>query len=190
MSNHARGLWGYYGETASGRALTVQSTGIGGPSAALVLSDLAELGARRAIRVGTCVGLAPGIGMGELLVVRSAIAAGGSAGALGVEAGATLRPDSRLSDRLLAELGEGCAKGAVLSVDFHPTETGSREGAIAADMQTAPLLAQSARLGVEIAAVLIVAEAKAGDSSERLGKEPLEEAERRAGRAACLALSS
>src|SRR5262249_61551778 len=44
MSNHTRGLWGYSGLTPEGRGLTVQSTGMGGPSAVLVLSDLAELG--------------------------------------------------------------------------------------------------------------------------------------------------
>ncbi len=52
MSNHNRGLWGYTGETPEGRPLTVQSTGMGGPSAAIVLHELAELGVRRAIRVG------------------------------------------------------------------------------------------------------------------------------------------
>ena len=47
MFNHNRGLWGYTGEAiADGRPLTIQSTGMGGPSAAIVLAELAELGAR------------------------------------------------------------------------------------------------------------------------------------------------
>ena len=62
MSNHARGLWGYTGRTPAGVRLTIQATGMGGPSAALVLADLAELGVRRAIRVGTCVALDPELG--------------------------------------------------------------------------------------------------------------------------------
>ena len=37
MSNHARGLWGYSGQTPAGAQLTIQATGMGGPSAALVL---------------------------------------------------------------------------------------------------------------------------------------------------------
>jgi uridine phosphorylase len=190
MSNHARGLWGYYGETAGGRALTIQSTGIGGPSAALVLADLAELGVGRAIRVGTCVGLNPEAKPGRLLIVGEAIAAGGSAAALGVGANAKLRPDRSLSERLLAALGNDCLTGAALSVDAHPGEVPPREDAIAADMQTAPLLAQSARLGVEVAAVLIVAEARRRSSTEVLAKEALEEAERRAGKGALSALSA
>ena len=149
MSNHARGLWGYHGETADGGELTIQSTGIGGPSAALVLADLAELGVKRAIRVGTCVGLVPEAGPGRLLVVREALAAGGSAQALGIEAGATLRPDRSLSERLGAALGDDYLSGAVVSVDAHPAEAPPAGDAVGADMQTAPLLAQAARLGLE-----------------------------------------
>ncbi|MEA2194165.1 MAG: purine-nucleoside phosphorylase, partial [Solirubrobacteraceae bacterium] len=38
MFNHNRGLWGYTGEAiADGRPLTIQSTGMGGPSAAIVI---------------------------------------------------------------------------------------------------------------------------------------------------------
>src|SRR6476619_3626884 len=59
MSNHARGLWGYSGQTPEGLELTIQATGMGGPSAAIVLGDLAKLGVTRVIRVGTCTGLAP-----------------------------------------------------------------------------------------------------------------------------------
>src|SRR5215468_5582020 len=84
MSNHARGLWGYSGETPAGRGLTVQATGMGGPSAAIVLADLAKLGVRRAIRVGTCTGLADDVRAGDLLLAAEAVAGGGSATAYGV----------------------------------------------------------------------------------------------------------
>src|SRR5690349_6544264 len=77
MSNHARGLWGYGGRTPAGAELTVQSTGMGGPSAALVLADLAELGVRRAIRIGTCTALSAELRPGALLVVADAHAWGG-----------------------------------------------------------------------------------------------------------------
>src|SRR5215203_7357862 len=69
MSNHSRGLWGYTGQTPAGDELTIQSTGTGGPSAALVLADLAELGVRRAVRVGSCLATGAGGGLGELLLV-------------------------------------------------------------------------------------------------------------------------
>src|SRR4051812_47052844 len=83
MSNHAWGLWGYSGRTPEGDALTIQATGIGGPSAALVLGDLAELGVRRVVRVGTCVG-SEECSLGEIVLVSAAVAAGGSAASLGI----------------------------------------------------------------------------------------------------------
>ncbi|HVR05563.1 MAG TPA: hypothetical protein VMS02_05935, partial [Solirubrobacteraceae bacterium] len=84
MFNHHRGLWGYTGPArADGKPLTVQSTGMGGPSAAIVLHELIALGARRAIRVGTCGALAPGLALGDLVLAEQAIAADGTSAALG-----------------------------------------------------------------------------------------------------------
>src|SRR5215210_1920863 len=74
MLNHHRGLWGYSGPAADGELLTVQSTGLGGPSAAAVVAELTELGARRLIRVGTAAGLGA-TPLGALVAAESAIAA-------------------------------------------------------------------------------------------------------------------
>jgi uridine phosphorylase len=185
MSNHARGLWGYSGQTPGGRPLTIQATGIGGPSAALVLADLAELGVRRAVRVGTCAGAGEDLALGDLVVVTEAIAEGGSAAALGVTPGEAVPPDPELTERLSAELGAQGHSAAVFSFDVHPDEQPPRDGA--ADMQSASLLARARALGIEAAAVLIVAETT---GKERLGKDEVEEAERRAGRAASSVLST
>lgn len=185
MSNHARGLWGYSGQTPAGKQLTIQATGIGGPSAALVLADLAELGVRRAVRVGTCVGIGKDLGLNDLVVVTEAIAEGGSAAALGVARGEAVLPDAELTERLNTELGAQGRPAAVFSFDVHPDEQTPGDGA--ADMQSASLLARARALGIEAAAVLIVAEASGG---ERLEKDEIEEAERRAGRAASAILSA
>ncbi len=82
MFNHSRGLWGYTGLAADGRPLTVQSTGIGGPSAAVVLEELIGLGLRRAIRVGTCAALDAGLGLGDLVIATAALCADGASRAL------------------------------------------------------------------------------------------------------------
>jgi len=186
MSNHARGLWGYFGQTIEGRELTIQSTGIGGPSAALILGDLFELGVRRAIRVGTCVALDQTCEPGNLIVVSEAIAAGGSAGAFGLNLGASAFPNAELSERLRHELSTGEESKRVASVDANPAELSPQVGVGAADMQTAALLARAQALKIAAAAVLIVAERSGG---EPLNKESLETRERRAGRAASVALS-
>jgi len=186
MSNHARGLWGYSGQTPEGHPLTIQSTGIGGPSATLVLGELAELGVRRAVRVGTCTGLGETLELGEILIAERAIAAGGSAAAHGVALDEVVTPDQPLTERL-AEAPGGLRRGTVASFDSHPGDKPPPPGAVAADMQTAPLLARARTLGIEAAALLIVAE-KAGGA--HLDKEALETAEKRAGVAASDVLSA
>jgi len=185
MSNHARGLWAYFGTTPAGSELTIQATGMGGPSAALVLGDLAELGVKRAIRVGTCVGIEAGLG--DLLVVEEAIARGGSAASLGVEPGTAVAPDRALTERLQAELGNEARLVSVASVDAHPAEHTADPEVTAIDMQTAPLLVRAAALQIDLGVVLIVGEVERGSAS--LEKEVLEVRERRAGRAASAVLS-
>jgi len=51
--NEFRGLVGYTG-TYEGAGISVQTTGMGSPSAAIVCEELAMLGARVLIRLGTC----------------------------------------------------------------------------------------------------------------------------------------
>jgi purine-nucleoside phosphorylase len=184
MSNHARGLWGYSGRTPAGHELTIQSTGIGGPSAALVLGELAELGVQRAIRVGTCVGLGEELDLGQLLVVTEAIAAGGSATSLGVEVGEGVRPDEDLTARLGKALGEGARRARVASFDAYPGGEADEGGVEAGDMQSAPLLARARGIGVSVGVLLIVTALPGGE----IDREDLELAEKTAGRVAASAL--
>jgi uridine phosphorylase len=185
MSNHARGLWGYTGGRPGGGELTIQATGMGGPSAALVVADLAKLGVRRAVRVGTCAGFAGRARPGELLVVSAAIAAGGSAAAFGVEAGGSAAPHPELLERLQAELGDDGRVAEIASFDAMPPPGAAGPGE-AADMQTVAVLARGAELGLAAAAVLVVSEGADGEG--RLDDEELEVATKRAGLAAAAAL--
>ncbi len=185
MSNHARGLWGYFGSTPAGAALTIQSTGMGGPSAAIVLADLVELGIRRAIRVGTCVAIEPEPAPGDLLIVLEAHAWSGGG------SGEAVLPDRKLTARLRDELGRGVRPAIVASLDVLHTGETTRAAPYAdrvdaADMQTAALLAGARRLGTSIAAVLAVAESADGDQAS---EELLAAAAKRAGKAAAGALS-
>jgi uridine phosphorylase len=172
MSNHARGLWGYSGETEAGERLTVQATGMGGPSARVVLHDLAELGLRRAVRVGTCTSLGSAE-LGELLVASAANRE---------------QPDPGLTGSLREQLGDGARDARVVSLDTlhrHAPATEARQGDVV-DMQTAALFAAAGGLGVAVAAVLIVTET---DRGATLSDEDLEKATKRAGWAAASILS-
>src|ERR687897_1163826 len=82
MLNHHRGLWGYSGPAPDGAPLTIQSTGLGGPSAAAVVAELVALGARRLVRVGTAAGVGS-TALGAIVVADAALAADGTSRALG-----------------------------------------------------------------------------------------------------------
>jgi uridine phosphorylase len=176
MSNHARGLWGYSGQTPAGHRLTIQATGMGGPSAAVVLDDLAELGVKRAIRVGTCVAVDPSCEAGELLVAGEAR-----------RAGETVLPDPGLSARLERELAGGARTMTIASFDGAPEKPEALPVEVTAtDMQTATVLAHGRALGIAAAAVLIVEETAGGG---RIADGAMEDAARRAGAAAATVLS-
>ena len=59
--------------TLDGARVSVCSTGIGGPSAAIALEELVECGAHTFIRVGTCGGIAPEVHGGDLVVATAAV---------------------------------------------------------------------------------------------------------------------
>jgi 5'-methylthioadenosine phosphorylase/purine-nucleoside phosphorylase len=71
--NGERGMLGFTG-TFEGQPISVQSTGMGCPSAGIVFEELVMLGAQRLIRVGTCGGLQPGVAMGDTVIAIAASA--------------------------------------------------------------------------------------------------------------------
>lgn len=166
MFNHHRGLWGYTGAAPDGEPLTIQATGMGGPSAAIVLEELILLGARRAIRVGTCGALSAELELGELVIASEAICADGTSQALG--AGARVSADRELTAALL-EHAHGAQLGAVVSVDlFYEAEgRGAGEDALAVEMEAAALFAVGARHDFPVACVLAVSDTFDGQGTRR-----------------------
>jgi uridine phosphorylase len=193
MFNHNRGLWGYTGIAQDGLALTIQATGMGGPSAAIVLSELIALGARRAIRVGTCGALDSSLALGRLVIAREAICADGTSRALG--GGERVAADAALSEAL-ARSDPDAALGAVVSVDlFYEREGTPRAdrhaaaGALAVEMEAATLFALGAAASVPVACVLAVSDTfDASGARTRIDKHALHAAAERMGAVALAAL--
>ena len=188
MFNHTRGLWGYTGTAPDGLPLSVQSTGMGGPSAAIVVEELIDLGAQTLIRIGTCGALVEGFGLGELVNAHEVIASDGASLALG--AGGPLRPDAALGEALEAR------PVTVVSTDlFYDARDGVAAGWVAAgaevvEMEAATLLAVAARRGVAAAVLLAVSDQLAGGERRRIGAEALEAVGVRLGETAYAAISS
>ena len=183
MLNHNRGLWGYTGAAGDGEPMTIQSTGLGGPSAAIVVHELIALGARRLVRVGTCGALAQ-LPLGSLVIAETVEARDGASRALG--AAETLAADPDLLAALLAA-GDGAAAGRLVSTDLYYAPAPATD-ALAVDLTTGAILAVAARDGAAAAGVLAVSDRL--DSGERLDAEGLERAEVELGRVGAAALSS
>ncbi len=67
-----------YTGSLEGERVSVVSTGIGGPSAAIALEELVRCGAHTFIRVGTCGGMDPAVTGGDLIVAQAAVRAEGT----------------------------------------------------------------------------------------------------------------
>jgi uridine phosphorylase len=189
MFNHHRGLWGYTGTAADGERLTVQSTGMGGPSAAIVLEELAGLGARRFVRVGTCGALTGALVLGELVVAGAALAGDGTSRALG--AGERVAADPALTAALAAAAPGAPALVATTDL-FYERDPGREDawraaGAVAVEMEAAALLRLGEVLGVAVGCVLAVSNVAGAPG---LDPEAMAEAGRRVGAAGAAALSA
>jgi uridine phosphorylase len=190
MFNHSRGLWGYTGVAGDGELLTVQATGIGGPSAAIVVEELIALGARRLVRIGTCGALVDGLELGDLVAADSVLPADGASAALGADG--DLRADPELLERLVAA---GARPATVVSSDlFYDPRDGeagvwTARGAAVVEMEAAAILQVAARRGVAAACVLGVSDVPSAEGSRRADAEHLERIGLRVGEAGYAAVS-
>ncbi|MEA2198619.1 MAG: purine-nucleoside phosphorylase [Solirubrobacteraceae bacterium] len=191
MFNHHRGLWGYTGTAADDEPLTIQSTGMGGPSAAIIITELALLGAQRLIRVGTCGALDPTIELGTFILAREAIATDGTSRALGAPERAT--PDQNLTEAIAsAAAAEDLHQGPIVTTDLfydgnRQEEEWAAQGALAVEMETATLFTIAANKGLAAASLLIVTDQVLPKRS-RITTDALTRAELRAGEIATAAL--
>ena len=192
MFNHNRGLWGYTGTAADGAPLTIQSTGMGGPSAAIVLEELAALGLERAIRVGTAGALAASLALGELVIATEAICADGTSRALGC--GERERADARTVEALCG-CAPGARTGAIVTSDLFYEDDPARldawraGGALAVEMEAAALFAAGRRRGVAVGCVVAITDVLDGPPG-RLGPDERRDAGMAAGRLGAAALEA
>ena len=188
MLNARRGLWGYTGLAPDGDPVTIQATGMGGPSAAIVVEELIDLGARTLIRIGTCGALVPGIELGSLLAVEGALSADGTSKALGIDG--RVHADPALTEALVHAGGQ-LATIVTTDLFYDPREELPARwvgaGAVAVEMEAAAVLATAARRDVPAACLLAVTDQLA-NGRVRMDEERIEAVGVELGRAALAAL--
>ena len=184
--NHARGLWGYTGIAPDGEPLSVQATGMGGPSAAIVIEELIGLSASVLVRIGTCGALREGLELGELVTAESVVGADGASRALG--ANGAMKPDAALTDAL-RRAGGGRGVTAVSSDLFYDPAGVPSVDADVVEMEAATLMRIAELRGVRAACLLAVSDTLTG-GRERLDAEALNAVGLRLGEVAVAALST
>ena len=193
--NGERGLLGFTG-THRGQPVSVQATGMGCPSAAIVIEELIQLGAKRLIRVGTCGGLSRTLQMGDVVVGISAVPADRTA--FNYTGG---EPHAPTADFGLTHGIVHAAKGMdirphvgpIVSSDtfYDPDPERHRRwaarGVLAVEMEAAVLFTISALREVAAACVLVVSDLVGGEEFVRITDEELASAVERMTRLALAA---
>ncbi|MFL5918868.1 MAG: purine-nucleoside phosphorylase [Gaiellaceae bacterium] len=169
MFNHHRGLWGYTGTARDGSPLTVQATGMGGPSAAIVTEELIGLGATTFIRIGTCGALVDELQLGELLPVEAALAADGASSALGADG--RVAADAHLTTALSGAAKRPAVTCVSTDLFYDAREdlpnAWKHEGAALVEMEAAAVLQVAARHDARAGCLLAVTDQLAKDERVR-----------------------
>ena len=177
--NEYRGLLGYTG-SYRGTPVSVQTTGMGAPSAAIVVEELALLGAKTVVRIGTCGGTRPEIRPSDLIIATAACPLDGTTrqylGGDPYAPAATFRVVRALAEaaeRLGARhhVGPVATEDALYAVTSEWAETWAARGVLAQEMEASAVFTVAALRGLE-AGCLLTASNSAGEH-ERLPDDEL-----------------
>ncbi len=180
LVNEERGMLGYTG-TFEGRPISVQSTGMGCPSAGIVYEELVQLGVTRMIRVGTCGAIADGLQMADTVIAVSASAIDTTPLQY---AGMTHAPTATFSlaaaaTQASSESGARTHTGSVITsaLFYDPDETNittwKRLGHLAIEMEAAMLYTIAAVHRVESLAMMTVSDLVSTGESVRISDDEL-----------------
>ncbi len=182
--NAERGMLGYTG-TFNGKPVSVQSSGMGCPSAGIVVEELIQLGVQRILRVGTCGGLQPDLSIGDLIIALSAVPADSTATHLiGGEPHAPTADWELIHGAVhhAKELGKPVRVGPIVSSDvFYNPDGGqyqrwSDRGILAVEMEAAMLFTIGALRKIRTGCLLIVSDMVVEGEFVRISDEDMKRA--------------
>jgi DeoD family purine-nucleoside phosphorylase len=195
--NEERGLLGYTG-TWEGKRVSVQGTGMGGPSASIVIEELIMLGCKELVRVGTCGGLQPQHQLGDMILAMSAVPQDGTSHTY-VREPHCPTADFELVHRAVhaaKELGQPVHVGPIVSSDvFYNPDDGqyqrwSDRGILAVEMEAAILFTLAALRKVQAGCLLTVSDMVVMGEFTRITDEELQAAVDRMTRVALMTVTA
>jgi DeoD family purine-nucleoside phosphorylase len=182
--NGERGMLGYSG-TFNGKPVSVQSSGMGCPSAAIVTEELVQLGVTKIVRVGTCGGLQPDLSIGDLVIAISATAADSTAAHYVSDEPHAPTADFGLVHEAVHQakhLGKHVRVGPIVSSDlFYQPDAGqagrwSERGILAVEMEASVLFTLGALRKIQAGCMLIVSDVMVEGEFVRISDEDLRRA--------------
>lgn len=148
-----------------GVKVIVTSTGIGGPSAAIAVEELKNIGVETLIRIGSCGALQEDIRIGDLIIAAGAVRNDGTSDAY-IEKGYPAIPDTEVLMCILKsaeELNYRYHCGYIRSHDSFYTDKENdidnywgEKGILGADMESAPIFVIGGLRKLKIASILNV----------------------------------
>jgi DeoD family purine-nucleoside phosphorylase len=177
-------MLGYTG-SFKGKPVSVQATGMGCPSAAIVIEELAQLGVKRLLRIGTCGGLQPDMKLGDLIVALSAVPADSTA--IHYVDGEPHAPTAdwdlvHAAVHAAKELGKPVRVGGIVSSDiFYNPDEGqyqrwSDRGVLAVEMEAAVLFTLGALRKMKAGCLLTVSDVVVEGEFVRISDEEMKAA--------------
>jgi DeoD family purine-nucleoside phosphorylase len=178
-----RGMLGYTG-TYEGAPVSVQATGMGCPSAAIVAEELIQLGARNLLRIGTCGGYKRDLRLGDLVIATAATPNDGTVSS--ITRGLPYAPAAHFdivhaAHHAAESAGRRTFVGPIVSSDlfYDPQEEPARLwgelGVLAVEMEAAAIFTLSAMRGVRAGCLLTVSDT-IGEEIVRISDEDLRNA--------------
>ncbi len=159
-----RGLPGFTGEYG-GRPVSVQATGMGAPSAAIVAEELLILRARALVRVGTCGGTSDATPPGSLVIVTAAVPLDGTtrqylggdpfAPTASLDVVEALRR-AAAAHRAPYRAGLVCTEDALYAEEHEHAARWAARGVLALEMECSAIFTVAALRGARAGAVLLV----------------------------------
>ncbi len=176
LVTYERGMLGYTG-TYAGEPVSVQTTGMGCPSTAIVIEELLQLGVKNLLRVGTCGGYHPEMKLGDLVIATAATPQDGTVSSItqGVPYAPAAHFDLVHAAYHAAEAsGRRPFLGPIVSADlFYDPEEDPQGlwhslGVLAVEMEASVIFTLAAMRGARAGCLLTVSDAIGADKVERI----------------------
>src|SRR5919112_5893308 len=175
-----RGMLGYTG-TYKGEPVSVQTTGMGCPSAAIMTEELIQLGAKNLLRVGTCGGYNRDLRLGDLIIATAATPNDGTVAS--ITQGLPYAPAAHFdvvhaAHHAAQNAGRRTFVGPIVSSDLFYDPTPSPEklwgnlGVLAVEMEAAAIFTIAAMRRVRAGCLLTVSDT-IGAEVVRIGDDEL-----------------